>query len=70
MLIPNYVLLFVVSKNSYRIFCLYVRALIRCGVRNWLETQGISPNNALTHALTFSGLMVCFLKIKNSFKVI
>jgi hypothetical protein len=68
MLIPNSVLLFVVSKNSYHI-CESSHK-VWCGVRNWLGTQGISPNNALTHALTFSDLMVCFLKIKNSFKVI
>jgi hypothetical protein len=42
-----------------------------CGVRNWLGIQGASSNNIFSHnALSFSGLHICFLKVKDSFKVI
>jgi hypothetical protein len=53
----------------FRFFCppLFMRALIECGVRNFLD---IEPNNILSHAQIFSGLHMHFLKIKNIFKVI
>jgi hypothetical protein len=47
-----------------------MRALIECGVRNFLDIEGALPNNILSNAQIFSGLHMHFLKIKNIFKVI
>jgi hypothetical protein len=41
-----------------------------CGMWNWLDIQGVSPNNDFFHSLFLSGLQLYFFKIKYSFKVV
>jgi hypothetical protein len=68
MLTLNFVVLTVVLSSLYHIHFLFVRALIGCGVKNWVSIQGALPNNALYHARSFSDLQVRFLKVKDRVK--
>jgi hypothetical protein len=60
----------IAESLPHQVFECDTSRIVWSGVCRWLGVYNAQSNNAISHALQFSGLHVHFLKIKDNFKAI